>query len=151
MMHVCPMQAMRSRVGLHATSRYSLGTIGGRLDPLIYTQGEAVILSSWASSRSTHKQNTILSSWLSPRSIHNTILSLWVIFEINTQQTTILISWVFLRSIHNEQRSSVRGLSPRSKIINCSWVIPVINDYQFMGFTTLLSLSLYSALIIFFS
>ncbi|KAL4287599.1 hypothetical protein AHAS_Ahas19G0202300 [Arachis hypogaea] len=57
MMHVCPMQAMRSCVGLHPASRHYLGTIGTKLNPIIYAQGEIVILSSWASLRSTHKQN----------------------------------------------------------------------------------------------
>ncbi|KAL4287021.1 hypothetical protein AHAS_Ahas19G0144500 [Arachis hypogaea] len=57
MMHVCPMQAMSSRVGLHLAARNYLRTIGAKLDPIIYAQGETVILSSWASLRSTHKEN----------------------------------------------------------------------------------------------
>ncbi|KAL4293854.1 hypothetical protein AHAS_Ahas18G0169700 [Arachis hypogaea] len=57
MMHVCPMQAMSSRVGLHPAARHYLGTIGTKIDPIIYAQGKTVILSLWASPRSTHKQN----------------------------------------------------------------------------------------------
>ncbi|KAL4350479.1 hypothetical protein AHAS_Ahas10G0146100 [Arachis hypogaea] len=84
MMHVCHMQVMSSRVGLHPAARHYLGTIGGRLEPLTYAQGKIVIFSSWASPRSTHKQNN------DPQFVDFP--------EINTQQT----------------RSSVRGLSPRS-------------------------------------
>ncbi|KAL4287586.1 hypothetical protein AHAS_Ahas19G0201000 [Arachis hypogaea] len=52
------MQAMSSRVVLHPAARHYLGTtVGTKLDPIIYAQGEIVILSSWASPRSTHKQN----------------------------------------------------------------------------------------------
>ncbi|KAL4374231.1 hypothetical protein AHAS_Ahas05G0161100 [Arachis hypogaea] len=57
MMHVCLMQAMSSCVGLHPASRHYLGTIGAKLDPIIYAQGKTVILSSWASPRSIQKQN----------------------------------------------------------------------------------------------
>ncbi|KAL4287975.1 hypothetical protein AHAS_Ahas19G0239900 [Arachis hypogaea] len=57
MMHVCPMQAMSSRVGLHPAARHYLRTIGIKHDPKIYAQVETVILSSWASPKSTHKQN----------------------------------------------------------------------------------------------
>ncbi|KAL4381567.1 hypothetical protein AHAS_Ahas04G0146400 [Arachis hypogaea] len=92
MIHVCPMQAMSSRVGLQPAARHYLGTIGAKLDPIIYAQGETVILSSWVSPRSTHKQNK------DPQFVgfpeiniqQTTILSSWVIPEINTQQTTIL-------------------------------------------------------------
>ncbi|KAL4321701.1 hypothetical protein AHAS_Ahas14G0136800 [Arachis hypogaea] len=57
MMHICPMQAMISRVSLHHAARHYLGTIGTKLDPIIYAQGETMILSSWVSPRLTHKQN----------------------------------------------------------------------------------------------
>ncbi|KAL4381098.1 hypothetical protein AHAS_Ahas04G0099500 [Arachis hypogaea] len=123
MMHVYPMQAMSARVGLHLAYQHYLGTIGARLNPLIYAQGETVILSSWASPRSTQKQNTILSSWVSPRSIHNKHDLHFVGFsEINTQQTTILSSWVY----------------PRSKIINNFFS----DSYLFFNFLSFLYLCL---------
>ncbi|KAL4306561.1 hypothetical protein AHAS_Ahas16G0190600 [Arachis hypogaea] len=115
MMHVCPMQDMSSCVGLHPTARHYLGTIGAKLDPIIYTQGETMILSLWASPISIHKQNN------DPQFVGFP--------EINIQQQT---------------RSSVRGLYPRSilnnTVIFSSWVIPKINtqqysNLQFVGYT----------------
>ncbi|KAL4287059.1 hypothetical protein AHAS_Ahas19G0148300 [Arachis hypogaea] len=110
MMYVCPMQAMSSRVDLHPAARHYLRTIGAKLDPIIYAQGETVILSSWASPRSIHKQNN------DPQFVGFP--------EINIQQQT---------------RSSVCGLYPRSilnnTVIFSSWVIPEINTQQFVGYS----------------
>ncbi|KAL4276289.1 hypothetical protein AHAS_Ahas20G0192300 [Arachis hypogaea] len=120
MMHVCHMQAMSSCVGLHPASGHYLGTIGARLNPLIYAQGETLILSSWASPRSTHKQNMILSLWVSLRPIHNKHDPQFVGFpEINTQQTRSSF-----RGFPRDQRlSTFHGLFPSSMIINL-WVFP---------------------------
>ncbi|KAL4381122.1 hypothetical protein AHAS_Ahas04G0101900 [Arachis hypogaea] len=57
MMHICPMQAMSTCVGLHPAVRHYLGTIGARLDPLIYAHGETMIFILWASPRSTHNKH----------------------------------------------------------------------------------------------
>ncbi|KAL4329581.1 hypothetical protein AHAS_Ahas13G0314400 [Arachis hypogaea] len=109
MMHVCPMQATSSRVSLHPAARHYLGTIGTKLDPIIYAQGETMILSSWASPRSTHKQNTILSSWVSPRTIHNKHDPRFVGFpEINTQHHRDPQFVGYTR----DQHTTVHGLFP---------------------------------------
>ncbi|KAL4329028.1 hypothetical protein AHAS_Ahas13G0259100 [Arachis hypogaea] len=75
------------------------------------------------------KQRSSVCEFFRDQYTTNMIFSSWVIPEINTQQTTILISWVSPRSIHNETMILSLWVSLRSKIINSSWVIPVINDY----------------------